>query len=136
MKVSLGDLDILVESNRVESPDGSESSHSDGALFRPPGGWPRKLVQLFGGRASSGDFRGSQLYDLDESFKLVFRRHSDLSRLRWSCLDVRKGQAEREMVRASGEMVLHSSFGQWHVGKGQINRVRTLSCISQFHGLG
>ncbi|EMT67198.1 hypothetical protein FOC4_g10000012, partial [Fusarium odoratissimum] len=70
----------------------------------------------------------SQLYDLDESFKLVFRRHSDLSRLRWSCLDVRKGQAEREMVRASGEMVLHSSFGQWHVGKGQINRVSMWVC--------
>uniref|UniRef100_A0A0D2Y6J8 Uncharacterized protein n=1 Tax=Fusarium oxysporum (strain Fo5176) TaxID=660025 RepID=A0A0D2Y6J8_FUSOF len=128
MKVSFGDLNVLVEAAGVASSDGPESSRSAGALLRPPGGWARELVQLRRGRICEGDFRGSQFYNLDESFKLVFRLNSDLGRLYRSRSDVKEGQAEREVVGASGEMVLDGSFGQWHIGEGQINRVAVWIC--------
>ncbi|KAH7175138.1 uncharacterized protein B0J16DRAFT_255669, partial [Fusarium flagelliforme] len=50
---------------------------------------------------------------LDESFELVFRRHSDLDRLYRSRSDVREGQAQCEMIKAGGEMVLDGSFSKW-----------------------
>ncbi|EFQ96161.1 hypothetical protein PTT_02665, partial [Pyrenophora teres f. teres 0-1] len=68
---------------------------------------------LLGGRICQGYSCSAKLYDLDESFKLVFRRHSNLAWLHRSRSDVWESQAEREVVRAGGEMVLDDSFSKW-----------------------